>query len=106
MTWIELATGSTAAASRLAIPNSVSVPRTRGVMGNFMLCMNEDSLEIMTGGDRFNLARLCRSAADCPDVDYFLALLSSNFGPVIGIGRIGQVFVFLEFLTDGSDQVF
>src|SRR4029453_2358504 len=40
---------------------------------------------------------LCRDDA--------LALLAGDLGPVVGVGGVGEVFVFLELLADGGEEV-
>src|SRR6476620_10669042 len=35
----------------------------------------------------------------------FLALLAGDLGPIIWIGRVGQILVFLELLADRADEV-
>src|SRR4051812_46922636 len=40
-----------------------------------------------------------------PQEDDALALLARDLRPVVGVGAVGQVFVFLEFLADRPLQV-
>src|SRR5687767_15536863 len=65
-------------------------------------------LEVLPGGDPLDGATafgLLAAGDERPDVDDALALLAGDLGPVVGIGRVGQVLVLLELLTDGFHEV-
>ena len=55
--------------------------------------------------DGFDLTRLARAAADRPKMHDLFSFFPGDLRPVVGIARIGQVFVFLELLPNGADQV-
>src|SRR5881296_3655473 len=46
-----------------------------------------------------------RLAHERPHVDDPLALLAGDLRPVTGVGRVRQIFVLLELLADGREQV-
>ena len=61
-------------------------------------------LEIMAGGDSFDLTGLGRAAAR-PDVHDLLTFLTGDFRPVIRVSRIRQIFVLFELFANRPDQV-
>src|SRR5688572_5058958 len=85
------------------MPNSVSVPSTRMRFVNVWSGIGP--LKIVAGTDGFNLPMFGGPTTDGPDMNDFLALLSGDFRPIVRIGRVGEILVLLELLTDGADQV-
>src|SRR5258705_3913114 len=65
------------------------------------------SLEILARvDDALDAPKLfLRLAHERLDVDDPLALLPGDLRPVVGVGGVGEVFVFLELLADGGEQV-
>src|SRR3954454_21912408 len=68
-------------------------------------------LQVLAGGDAFYGPATGRTsgfalvADQRPHVDDALALLARDLGPVVGVGRVRQVLVFLVLLVDGVDEV-
>src|SRR5258705_5485380 len=65
------------------------------------------SLEILARvDDALDAPKLfLRLAHERLDVDDPLALLAGDLRPVVGVGGVGEVFVLLELLADGGEQV-
>ena len=59
----------------------------------------------MAGSDGFDLPMFGGPTTDGPNMNDFLALLAGDFRPIVRIGRVGKILVFLELLPDGADQV-
>src|SRR5262245_10941116 len=71
----------------------------------FAFCPSE--LEVLTGIDHalngpLLVLRLAHPRLDVHDA---LALLAGNLGPVVGVGRVGEIFVLLELLMHGLDEI-
>src|SRR5712692_11072539 len=65
-------------------------------------------LEILAGRhtlDRPSTGRLLALGNQRPHVDDPLALLSGDLGPVVGVGGVGQILVFLVLLLDRRKHV-
>src|SRR5712692_10481243 len=66
------------------------------------------ALEILAGRhtlDRPSTGRLLALGNQRPHVDDPLALLSGDLGPVVGVGGVGQILVFLVLLRDRRKHV-
>src|SRR6266478_6104613 len=65
------------------------------------------SLDVLSGIDDLLDAPelLFRLAHERLHVDDPLTLLTGDLGPVVGVGGVGEVFVLLELLADGGEQV-
>jgi len=60
-------------------------------------------LEIVPGRHRFDLTRVAWASVDRAKMHDLFAFFPGDLRPVVRIGRIGQVFVFLELLPNGAD---
>src|SRR5437899_1805356 len=109
---------------RVMIPYSVSIPITFGMAtrpppvpcldariarpaGGRQDLPTNPTLEVLAGLEPLDRAPLgfLALADECAHVDDALALLAGDLGPVIGIGRIGQVLVLPVLLDDGLEEV-
>src|SRR5205807_134988 len=67
-----------------------------------------EALEVLPGADPFDGATaggLLALRQQRADIDNALALLARDLGPVVGVGGVGEVFVLLVLLLDGSEEV-
>src|SRR5437899_11157886 len=63
------------------------------------------ALEVVAGRHGFDPARFAGPDRDRPHVDDLVGLLAGNLRPVVWIGRVRQVFMFLELVPDGPDEI-
>src|SRR5207244_2263238 len=97
------------------MPYSVSMPVTFGIAIGPRASADARTLrglypprrlEILSRADPVDLAALALGVPEQgPDVHDALALLARDPGPVVGVGRVGQVLVLLELVADGRHQV-
>src|SRR5580692_11439438 len=86
------------------IPYSVSIPHTLVVA----TARPYRYLEVLPGAhalDRSTTVHLAVLGEQGADVDDALTLLARDPGPVVRVGRIGQVLVLLVLLPDGLEEV-
>src|SRR6478736_5770222 len=101
----EASTGLGSGAPRRDTPYSVSIPQT---FGTATASAYRRRLEVLTRCDPFDLpstACLVVLRHDRPDVHDPFTLLPGDLRPVVGVGRIGQVFVLAELLLDRIEQI-
>src|SRR5680860_626431 len=119
----DASTGLASAAPRIATPYSVSIPQTFGTDIAPDYCRacsrrrrepvaawdpRDLRLQVLAGRGLFDLAttRRLTTLADQGAYEHdALSLLARDLGPVVGVGRVGEVFVLAELLFDRVEQV-
>src|SRR3954462_1873170 len=113
-TWLDNVVGFAVGCPGTEMPYSISVPMTRRTLMDPPSAARPTrpagaaGSEVLTriGGRVDRPARLVALAADeRADVDDPLALLARDPGPVVGVGRVGQVLVLLELVEARGHQV-
>src|SRR5690554_4136499 len=82
------------------MPYSTSVPMTLRIA-----TVSTSGSQVLPCGDPLDHAALGISLDEGPDVDDALALLPGDLGPVVGVGRVGQILVLAELLLDRREEV-
>src|ERR1700687_2602773 len=94
---------------RMMIPYSVSRPSTFTMAtGRPYRRPWPSVLQVLPGGDPFDRSaagRLLTVGHQRPHVDDPFALLPGDLGPVVGVGGVRQILVFLVLLFDGGEEV-